>query len=115
MNGATAEPLASTIKPPSTTMTSKIGINQYFLRIRIYAHSSIRNDMAAPAGSVNEWVAPSWFSELVVETFRLRTGRISVDPVASVCLTGSQSQVVLGEPPHERAHRRYHRVEQERE
>src|SRR5713226_292633 len=46
MNGATAEPCASTIRPPRITITSRIGMSQYFLRVRMYAHNSLRNDMA---------------------------------------------------------------------
>jgi len=41
MNGATAEPWASTIRTPSSAIVRKIGYNQYFLRTRMNAQSSL--------------------------------------------------------------------------
>src|SRR6516162_5609544 len=46
MNGATAEPCASTISTPNTPMMTTIGHSQYFLRVRRNAHSSLMNDIA---------------------------------------------------------------------
>src|SRR6516164_3750360 len=46
MNGATAEPWASTISTPNTAMMTTIGHSQYFLRVRRNAHSSLINDIA---------------------------------------------------------------------
>lgn len=45
MKGATALPCAKTIRAPNKTIMITIGINQYFLRLRINAHNSFKNDM----------------------------------------------------------------------
>ena len=45
MNGAIADPFASTINPPRTTIISSTGISQNFLRTRKKAQSSLRRDM----------------------------------------------------------------------
>src|SRR2546430_12665854 len=40
MNGAMAEPCASTISTPRRAIITKIGHSQYFFRVRMNAHSS---------------------------------------------------------------------------
>ena len=42
MNGAIAEPLVSTIRPPKMTIMMKIGISQYFFRTRRNDQNSLR-------------------------------------------------------------------------
>ena len=42
MNGAIAEPLVSTIRPPKITIMIMIGSSQNFLRSRMNAQSSTR-------------------------------------------------------------------------
>src|SRR6516164_11097830 len=44
MNGATAVPLVSTMRPPKNASTIKIGSNQNFLRVRRNAQNSRRNE-----------------------------------------------------------------------
>ena len=46
MNGATAEPCASTINTPNKAIITKIGHSQYFLRMRMNAQSSLSIDTA---------------------------------------------------------------------
>ena len=46
MNGATAEPWASTISSPNSAIMMKIGQSQNFLRTRKNAQSSLSIDMS---------------------------------------------------------------------
>jgi hypothetical protein len=47
MNGATAEPWASTISTPNKAIMKNIGHSQYFFRARKNAQSSMISDMMA--------------------------------------------------------------------
>jgi hypothetical protein len=48
MNGATALPFARSSNPPKTASMKMMGISQYFRRIRMNIHSSVRNDTVKP-------------------------------------------------------------------
>src|SRR3954462_11132112 len=69
MKGATAEPLVRITRPPNTTIITRIGNSQNFLRTRMKRQSSARKSIQRP-------------SELIAHAFRRRTGRIADDPVA---------------------------------
>ena len=68
MKGAIADPLASTIRAPTISMTNMTGSSQYFLRARMNAQSSL--------------IKRNWqFLKLVLETVRGGTGRLTLDPI----------------------------------
>ena len=45
MKGATADPLVSTSSPPNTSIMTRIGNSQYFLRTRWNVQNSLRNEI----------------------------------------------------------------------
>src|SRR5215831_10854532 len=68
MNGATAEPLVSTTRPPNTAIMMRTVKSQNFLRTRIKRHSSVRKFIAALS------------LELVPHGVGCRAGRAAFDP-----------------------------------
>src|ERR1700737_975962 len=87
MKGATTLPLVRTMIPPNTTIKTKIGSIQYFLRSRMNSKSSERNIPIAP-------------SELFFHRLRFRPRRVAVDPVTLWRRFHFESQ----RPPAEYAH-----------
>src|SRR2546427_3784440 len=86
MNGATAEPCASTISTPRRAIITKIGHNQYFFRVRMNAHSSLSISIAI-------------FLKLVGHGIRWRPGRLARYPVRVRAGIELQAQRILpGEP-----------------
>src|ERR1700676_2810557 len=96
MNGAMAEPLVSTIRPPKITIMIRIGNSQNFLRSRMKAQSST---MMEPMD-----VGP-FRSELVFHRLRRRSRRGSVDPVALGRGIETQTQEVLAHGAHDETDR----------
>src|SRR5437660_10957471 len=99
MNGATAEPFASTARPPNTTITINTGSSQNFLRSRRNSQNSARNDKATAPRSAS--VASDGPASLRPST-RLR------QPCGSPCERSSARQrgrrnAVRGEQRHEAA------------
>src|SRR5439155_6666074 len=101
MKGATADPCARMIRPPNTSSSSTMGASQYFLRIRMNAHSSARNDIFVPLRS---WRCGS--SELVLHRVRLRRRRLAPDPVARQVGAAREREHILAAQPHDPADRR---------
>src|SRR6266852_7312087 len=102
MNGATAEPLVRTINPPKTAMTMNTGRSQNFLRTRRKAQNS-RRKLTIDA------------SELVLECFGCRAGRLADDPIAvRRGLECSPHRVLAGEP-HQKSDRGDADIEQDPE
>src|SRR5258708_9961554 len=69
MNGANTVPLVSTTRPPNTTIMTRTGSSQNFLRTRMKRQSSARKSIQRP-------------SKLIAHALRRRTGWIADDPVA---------------------------------
>src|SRR5476651_2765948 len=105
MNGAMAEPLVSTIRPPKITIMMKIGSSQNFLRSRMNAQSST---MMEPMvfKSLSR-------SELIFHRLRRRPRRGALDPVALGVLVQAQAQEILARRPHHKADRRDRHKEQQ--
>src|SRR4030095_3389996 len=90
MNGATALPCVSTMRPPKTASMSTMGSSQYFFRIRRKTHNSLRIEIIAP-------------SELVSHRVWGRTRRSALEPVGIGLAVDSQPEQILAErPEHER-------------
>src|SRR4051794_17931816 len=106
MNGAMAEPLVSTIRPPKITIMIMIGSSQNFLRSRMNAHSST---IIEPIVSL----LPR--SELVLHGLRRRPRGLPLDPVALGAAVHPQAQEILAERPHDEADRRDGHEEQQAE
>src|SRR6266851_4931424 len=102
MNGATAEPLVRTINPPKTAMTMNTGRSQNFLRTRRKAQNS-RRKLTIDA------------SELVLECFGSRAGRLANDPIAVRRRIECSPHRVLAGEPHEEADRGNADIEQDPE
>src|ERR1044071_225754 len=94
MNGAIAEPLVSTIRPPKITIMIMIGSSQNFLRSRMKAQSSTRIDPISLSRS-----------ELVFDRLRRRPRRRALDPVTLGATVDPQAQEILAEGPHDQADR----------
>src|SRR4029079_8705582 len=90
MNGAIAEPLVSTIRPPKITIMIMIRSSQNFLRSRMKAHSSTIID---PIFSLSR-------SELVLHRLRRRPRRGALDPVALGAAVDEQAEEILAVGPH---------------
>src|SRR5471032_2589955 len=105
MNGAMAEPLVSTIRPPKITIMMKIGSSQNFLRSFMNAQSST---MMEPMvfKSLSR-------SELIFHRLRRRPRRSALDPVALGVLVQAQAQEILARRPHDQADRRDRHEEQQ--
>src|SRR5215470_2239989 len=99
MNGATAEPCASTIRTPNRAMTMTIGHSQNFLRVRRNAHSSLINDIGV-----------SQTSELVPHGIRRRAGWFAYYPVRSRVVVELEPQRILSGESHDQRHGREHTV-----
>src|SRR5205823_5148471 len=106
MNGAIAEPLVSTIRPPKITIMIRIGSSQNFLRSLMKAQSST---MMEAMKSV------PLRSELVTHRLRRRPGRRALDPVALGLPVQPQAQEILAEQAHHNADRRNGHEEQQAE
>src|SRR6185295_11625619 len=92
MNGATAEPCASTIRIPSSSIIAKIGHSQYFFRTRMNAHNSLSISIA-------------FFLELVGHRIGSRAGGLAHDPVRLCREIPLQAQWILAQDPQQRADR----------
>src|ERR1700755_774496 len=68
MKGATAEPLVRITRPPNTTIITRIGSSQNFLRTRMKRQSSASKSIQFP-------------SKLIAHALRRRPPRIAHDPV----------------------------------
>src|SRR5260370_4558328 len=103
MNGAMAEPLVSTIRPPKITIMIRIGNSQNFLRSRMKAQSST---MMEPIGRClsNSELAES---ELVAHRLRRRPRRRAIDPVALGRGIEPEAQEVLAHGAHHETDRHY--------
>src|SRR5687767_15053666 len=98
MKGATAEPCASTSRPPIAKTIRMIGSNQNFLRTRMNIHSSLRNAMAT--------------SELVRKAVRIRSRRGAIDPIAAARRVILSAHGVPAGAPFHPSERRNHEEEQ---
>src|SRR5262245_65774254 len=96
MNGAMAEPLVSTIRPPKITIMIRLGSSQNFFRSFMKAQSSTRMEPIAAVLSR---------SELVFHRLRRRPGRGAVDPVAAGAAIHPKPQEILAEQAHDEADR----------
>src|SRR5229473_835039 len=106
MNGAIAEPLVSTIRPPKITIMIRIGSSQNFLRSLMKAQSST---MMEPMKSV------PLRSELVTHRLGRRPRRGALDPIALGPRVQPQSQEILAEDAHHDSDRRDGHEEQQAE
>src|SRR5688572_28104046 len=96
MKGATAEPCASTSKPPSSTLTTMIGNSQNLRRASRKRHI---------------WTTKSIFSTLlehVAEAVFARAGRLARHPVAAPPRLEAAVHGVAAGEAHDDAHRREH-------
>src|SRR5712692_5353110 len=84
MKGATALPLAKTIRAPNTASMRMMGRSQYFLRIRIKLHSSPMKSIMAS-------------SELPWHRVGRRARRMALDPVGHRVAVKPKPQRVLSE------------------
>src|SRR5262245_6504804 len=99
MNGAIAEPLVSTTRPPKTTIMIRIGSSQNFLRTRMKRQSSPTNSII--------------FSlELVLHCIRRGPGRRAHDPVARSIRLAPEPQQILAHGAQHEAGRKHRAVEQ---
>src|SRR5215468_11981578 len=85
MKGATAVPLANTMRAPNTASIRKMGRSQYFLRIRMKLHSS-------PMKSITS------FSELPGHRVGRGARRMALDPVRNRVAVKPKPERVLSEP-----------------
>src|SRR6185369_6062136 len=102
MNGAIADPLASTSKPPTISITSMTGTSQYFLRARMNAHSSLIRRTGV-------------FLKLVFHAVGSGSGRRALDPVTLRLRIQLETQEVFAEEPHHQACRHDRQIEHERQ
>src|SRR5262245_24332123 len=103
MNGATAVPCARMISPPKTSNINRIGVSQYFLRVRMNDHSSAKIDMMLPS-----YLDLS--SELVLH-LGFGLCRFPPDPIALLVRSPLERQEVLAAQPHDPSSRRDSRKE----
>src|SRR6201999_1804619 len=82
MNGANTVPLVRITRPPNTTIMTRIGSSQNFLRTRIKRQSSARKSIQIPL-------------KLVAHALGRRTRRIADDPVAVAFRLALESQKFL--------------------
>src|ERR1700738_4736053 len=90
MNGATTEPLVSTISPPKMTISTSTGSSQNFFRASMKAAMSFRNDIGT--------------SKRLLERFTRRRGLGARDPIRAVRLAAHPHRVDA-EQPHREAGR----------
>src|SRR5579864_9192625 len=83
-------------------MTTRMGSNQYFLRVRRKVQNSLRNR-----------IIRSRASELVEHAFSRRPRRIALDPVASSLCVRSQPERIFPEQAEQESDRRYYQEEEE--
>src|SRR5690606_1317743 len=100
--GATAEPLVSTISPPNSAMTRRIGSSQNFLRTRMNCQSSPTNVIGTS-------------SELLFQAVGGRTGRLACDPVADGARVSARRNGRAAERAHEQTRWRDHAIEDDRQ
>src|SRR5258708_591997 len=103
MKGAMALPWVITINAPRSTIMTRIGNSQYFLRTRRKLHSSLMNEVALMG------------LELVLEGFGRRTRGLARDPVALRLAVEAQPQGVLAEEAHDEPRGGHHDVEEDGE
>ena len=90
MKGATALPCVSTMRPPKTVMSNRIGKSQNFFLILKNAHNSFKKLIYC-------------ILKLVLNRFLRWSGRIPLHPVG-ICLgIPFQIQQILAEEPHHNA------------
>src|SRR5262245_43436226 len=111
MNGATALPWVSTIRPPNTTIISSTGSSQYFFRTRKNRQNSSKNAIRAPPASRTG----TGRLELVAHRVARRPGRLTHDPVTTGSRLAPQAQCVLAQQAHQHGQRRHHDEEDEAE
>src|SRR5882757_2847126 len=87
MNGATTEPLVSTISPPKITISTSTGSSQNFFRASMNAAMSFRNDITP--------------SKRLLERLGGRSALLARDPVSPVRLAAHPHRVDA-----EQAHRK---------
>src|SRR4051812_4663824 len=90
MKGATADPLVRITSPPNTTIITRTGSNQNFLRTRMKRQSSARKSIQRP-------------SELIAHAFPRRPRRIADDPVAVAFRLALEPQEFLAGYAHNQA------------
>src|SRR5690348_4935637 len=89
MNGATADPLASTMREPNTASIRSRGRSQYFFRTRMNVHNSATKSIIIQS------------SELARHRVRRWAWRITLNPVGKGVALEPQPQ---GIPPEHAAH-----------
>src|SRR5258708_38268500 len=88
MKGAMALPWVITINAPRSTIMTRIGNSQYFLRTRRKLPSSLMNEVALMG------------LELVLEGFGRRTPGLARDPLPLRLAVEAQPQAVLAQETH---------------
>src|SRR5215211_4808264 len=99
MNGAIAEPWASTSNPPRAHITTSTGISQYFFRARIKSQSSLTKS-------------------IIYGSILLGHGsdrRIAPNPVACRTLINTKAQRIFPSQPQDYAGRQHHAEEHDRQ
>src|SRR5580658_6881146 len=102
MKGATAEPFASTSRPPNIAITTKTGSSQYFLRTRRNNQNSFRNETIG-------------YSELLLHGAECGCGRVTRDPVGLGGAIRLQPKGIVAEHPLQQADGDNDAVEQQRQ
>src|ERR1700691_5561774 len=102
MKGATAEPFASTSRPPNIAITRKTGSSQYFLRTRKNIQNSFRNETIG-------------YSELLLHGAERGCGRVTGDPVGLGSTIRLQPKGIVTEHPLQQADRDNDAIEQQRQ
>src|ERR1041385_3932827 len=100
MNGATAEPLVSTTRPPNRTIIKKIGSSQYFLRTSTKRQSTARKSIVRPL-------------ELILHRLGSGTRRLPDDPIAVAFGLTFQAEQVPAHRPHHKPRRQHRDKEQQ--
>src|SRR5258706_9587639 len=101
MNGATTDPLASTSRPPSTTVMTMIGRSQNLRRTTMKRHIWVTYSIAVSSRVL----------EQILEAVLGRTGRVAAQPVALRRRVPGPLHRVPAEAAHHVAHRREHAEE----
>src|SRR5262245_54859492 len=98
MNGATADPCATTMSMPRSAMTTKMGHSQYLLRIRKKAHNSLS-------------ISIPQLLELVRHRIRRRSGRFPRNPVRTRVTVALQAQWIFAGKTHQGSNGSHHAIE----
>src|ERR1017187_4218343 len=102
MKGASADPSASTSRPPTRSSAIITGTSQYFLRAR-------RNCQSSRVIDIFSFARSELAREVVVRQ------RIAREPVTLPCAGAFQPQRVAAREPHQQPDGAHHPDEQERE